>query len=336
MLQIKSLSNKAISAYVLVKNLQHYFVDQLENITIAKISTKPFKKVEWLRDQGKHGGGVRYVSTNKAMFNSASVNVSQVYYTNDVGINPASATALSTIIHPKNPFSPSVHIHISWTEMKTDKGYWRLMADLNPAIENKTVTDVFMQHLKMAAPEHYALASTQGWCYFYIPALERHRGVVHFYLEEYNSKDELADFNLAKKFGKTIIQGYLDLLTQTLKTQLFATAKDYQKQLAYHTLYLFQVLTLDRGTTSGLLAHKQNDLGIMSSLPSDIDKHLLTTWKHKLIMPQDKLLAAIVQVLPNDVPCHIDTKIKYLLAQVIRQHYKLYPQALYMLAKATN
>ena len=45
-----------------------------------------------------------------------------------------SATALSVILHPQNPHAPSMHFHISWTEMKSGEGSWRMIADLNPAI----------------------------------------------------------------------------------------------------------------------------------------------------------------------------------------------------------
>jgi len=33
--------------------------------------------------------------------------------------------------------------------------------------------------------------------------------------------------------------------------------------------------TADRGTTSGLLVHDENDVGILGSLPSHVDKKLL-------------------------------------------------------------
>ena len=38
-----------------------------------------------------------------------------------------------------------------------------------------------------------------------------------------------------------------------------------------HSLF-FQVLTLDRGTTHGLLAHGDNDVGTLGSLPNFVSK----------------------------------------------------------------
>ena len=333
MYRTKAQSIKALAANTLVEDLQRYFVSQLNTVSGSEAVNKSFKPVEWFRDQGRHGGGVRYVATNEHLFNRASVNVSQIHYDDDSSKNLASATALSTIIHPQNPYAPSVHMHISWTELKNGKGYWRMMADLNPAIENQDDALLFSHELKKVASEQYELASAQGDRYFYIPALERHRGVSHFYLEEYNSDNAQADFNLAKKLGVAVIDCYVALLKQAVQNYPIPTDEDYSKQRNYHTLYLFQVLTLDRGTTSGLLVHDQNDVGIMGSLPANINKALLGSWKQKLASPQDQLLSDILAVLPDQAPCPIDDQIKSALANVVRQHYRSNPKALSMQAQ---
>lgn len=325
----KAQSLKARAANTLAEELQSNFVKQLNEAA----GSKSFEAVEWFRDLGLHGGGVRYVANNDIFFNRASVNVSQIHYDDDDSKKLASATAISTIIHPQNPFAPSVHMHISWTEMKGGKGYWRIMADLNPAIENAEATAFFSESLKNIAPKQYELASAQGDRYFYIPALERHRGVSHFYLEEYSSNDIQADFILAKDFGKTVIDCYADIFRKANSKHLNPADEDFATQRAYHTLYLFQVLTLDRGTTSGLLVHDQNDVGIMGSLPAIIDKALLSTWVSKLAAPQDKLLEAILDVLPDEKPCAVDEKTKLVLADAVRQHYRSNPKALGMQAQ---
>lgn len=322
----QSISARAANS--LVEELQSYFVEQLNKAVGTNENQSAFQAVEWLRDQGVHGGGVRYVATNEVFFNRASVNVSQIHYDDDASKNLASATAISTIIHPQNPFSPSVHMHISWTEMKNGKGYWRMMADLNPAIEDAAATALFTETLQKVAPDQYELAAKQGGRYFSIPALNRHRGVSHFYLEEYSTNDAQTDFNLAKAFGEAVINCYVEIFAQANKKHTHPTDKDFEIQRAYHTLYLFQVLTLDRGTTSGLLVHDQNDLGIMGSLPASVDKKLLASWVEKMASPQDKLLMAIVDTLSDNTPCIVDEETKLALAKVVRQHYQTNPKAL--------
>jgi len=332
----KAQSINARAANSLVEELQQYFVTHLDEVVDTADDESSFQPVEWLRDQGLHGGGIRYVASNEVFFNRASVNVSQIHYDDDASKNLASATALSTIIHPMNPFAPSMHMHISWTEMKNGKGYWRMMADLNPAIEDADATALFTECLQNAAPEQYELAAEQGDRYFNIPALGRHRGVSHFYLEEYCTDKQQADFDLAKMFGEAVIDCYVSIFNKANKTHLNPTKDDFAKQQAYHSLYLFQVLTLDRGTTSGLLVHDQNDLGIMGSLPAIVDKALLSSWLEKMLSPQDKLLKAIVNTLSDEMPCMVDDKTKLALASAVREHYKSNPKALNMQAKGNT
>jgi len=334
--RIKAKSNCAATAYELIESLQTRFVDKLSVISKEQGSGEGFSPVEWFRDDGVHGGGVRYEGRDNVIFNRASVNLSQVQYDSDDSKSLASATAISTIIHPKNPLAPSVHMHFSWTEMKDGKGYWRLMADLNPSIENDAHKEKFAAVLEQAAPAQYAAAEAEGNQYFFIPALGRHRGITHFYLEAYNTDDAAADLALTKKVGEAAIDCYCEILNSVLQSKAIATDQEEKKQLDYHTLYLFQVLTLDRGTTSGLLVHDQNDIGIMGSIPSHINKPLLASWKDKMKTPQDELLITLLNCLPDADVCLVDEAVKQKLASGVRSHYKSHPEAINMQARGNT
>ena len=294
-----------------------------------------FSEVEWLRDEGRHGGGTRFEVGDTPVFNRASVNVSQVHYDDDPNKRLGSATALSTIVHPRHPHAPSVHIHISWTQMRDGKAYWRMMADLNPSIPHEPATRAFEAAMLEAAPEQHADAVVAGDRYFYIPALERHRGVYHFYLEGYVTDDPAADETRASTTGTAAIDAYVEVLDRALRDASAPSAADTTAQLHYHTLYLFQVLTLDRGTTSGLLVHDQNDVGILGSLPSHVDRNLLASWHDRVQAPQDELLDALVAALGSQSPAPVDLEAKRALAQVVRQHYRAHPEALKMQASGT-
>jgi len=317
----------------MILSLQTLFVKGLERVS----DDVQFKKTSWLRDEGQHGGGSRYSTGDNDYFDRASVNVSQVHYDDLPEKKLASATALSTIIHPRNPRAPSMHMHISWTEMKGEgsepgRGYWRMMADLNPSIENADDTEAFIECLRNVAPNQYDEASAQGARYFYIPALERHRGVAHFYLENYSSDDPRTDKDLAKAMGEAVIDCYLNILCQRMTGNDEVSGSDSAFQLAYHTLYFFQVLTLDRGTTSGLLVHNQNDVGIMGSLPSHVDKTLLASWRERLPEPQGLLLDRILEALPGGETSLVDMDVKIAVARAVREHYQMYPEALQLQA----
>jgi coproporphyrinogen III oxidase len=290
-----------------------------------------FECTTWERDGGRHGGGDRWGTGGHAVFNRASVNVSQVHYDDDPGKKLASATALSTIIHPAHPRAPSLHLHISWTEMRDAPSYWRVMADLNPSIEDPAATRAFVARLQAVAPAVFAEAAAQGDRYFWIPALARHRGVAHFYLENYHTDRLADDAALARTVGETTIDTYAELVRGALAGHAAPTADDRARQLAYHTTYLFQVLTLDRGTTSGLLVHDQNDVGILGSLPSHIDRALLASWARRVAPPIDGLVRDLVAAIPvaaDGAPSPVDPVTKQALAGVVRAFYRAHPEAL--------
>lgn len=335
-MRIPAKSPEAKIASQLVEELQTYFVGKLNDISHSLGKEKEFEALEWERDEGIHGGGVRYEARDETVFDRASVNVSQVHYDEDETKKLSSATAISTIIHPTNPHAPSMHMHISWTQMRDGEGYWRIMGDLNPTLKN----DVFQRDFEMAldrtADEYYEEGAAQGDRYFNIPVLNRTRGISHFYLENFNTGDFEADRIFAFKMGKAMIDAYIGITLQALQYYVGYTAEEKAIQLDYHTLYLFQVLTLDRGTTSGLLVHDQNDVGIMGSIPSHVNRELLASWVALMPKPQDALVLALLDALPNEVPTPVDVETKKKLANAVRAHYKKYPEALSMQASGNS
>ncbi len=334
MLRIPAKSPQAKEAYGLVKGLQSYFVTKLNAVALSYGEGKSCEAVVWGRDGGKHGGGSRYEARDTIVFNSGSVNVSQVHYDDNEKKKLGSATAISTIIHPRNPHAPSMHMHISWTQMRDGYGYWRIMADLNPSILSESDLDkkIFSATLKEATGTLYEEGAAQGDRYFNIPVLGRTRGVSHYYLEDYNSGNFEADKAFAKLVGESVIDKYIAILSAKLASYPNFTKEKSEEQLAYHTLYLFQVLTLDRGTTSGLLVHDQNDVGIMGSIPSHVNRNILEKWQELMPKPQDELVAALLKTLPNVSPTPVEEKTKKALANAVRKHYKKHPEALSMQA----
>ncbi len=239
-------------------------------------------------------------------------------------------------------------MHISFTELKSGRNYWRLMADLNPSAF-PGVQAAWAQGLKqqflgalvenvrpLLGDDVYIEALNEGERYFYIPALERHRGVAHFYLEAFTHKDFEHEKQLAHVFGTTVINIYTEILKQQLALSVEVTDTERLRQLNYHTLYFFQVLTLDRGTTSGLLIHSQNDRGVLGSLPSHVNVRLLENWVAQMPETHKHLLSDLIAVLRQEPVEHrLNTEVilvsedaKLMLADAVRKHYAQYPENL--------
>jgi coproporphyrinogen III oxidase len=331
-MRIMASSPRAKEAYKLVEGLQHYFVRKLDDVSHALGADRRAEPVEWMRDEGKHGGGIRFETRDESVYDRGSVNISQVHYDDDESKRLSSATALSTIIHPNNPHAPSMHMHISWTEMRDGSGYWRVMGDLNPSLKNDVFKRDFDRAIEKVTGDLYEEGRAQAERYFYIPVLGRTRGVSHFYLEGYNSGDFDKDMRFAERFAKTLIDAYIGITLQALQYYRTYTAEEKAIQLEYHTLYLFQVLTLDRGTTSGLLVHEQNDIGIMGSIPSHVNRPLLYSWLERMPKPQDRLLLSLIEALPEGDRVLVDETVKKRLANAVRKHYMMFPEALAMQA----
>ena len=330
-------SPHATRARALLLRLRETFAERLACVGEAAGCEGPQQPappavVEWLRDGGHHGGGDRRLLGADTGFVSASLNFSQVHYDDMPDKTLGSATALSCIVHPLQPSAPSLHLHLSWTQMKRGAGSWRLMADLNPSTEIAEDTTLFVRRMDAVCGLLSGEARRRGDDYFFIPALNRSRGVAHYYFERFAPPEIVAGDSFARAFGAAAIDAYVDILARRMADGSSPTEAELTAQRAYHTLYLYQVLTLDRGTTSGLLVHDQNDEGILASLPPVVDVALLESWIEKTPPPQDKLLSAICEVLRAHGEGPLEGGGKLRLARLLRQHYADHPEALRMQA----
>ena len=95
--------------------------------------------------------------------------------------------------------------------------------------------------------------------------IRRCRGVSHFFLSDYHTDSVEEDLAFAAGFVREMICGYLGLVLNYKQDLPEVREDEKAQQLAYHTLYFFQVMTLDRGTTAGLLVHDENDEGTLGS-----------------------------------------------------------------------
>lgn len=333
-MRIPAQSEEAKEVKLLLSGLQVYFVSKLNALALKFGKGKSCRSVIWECDNGKHGGGKRYEARDGSLFNQASVNVFQVHYEEVKHKAFDSSTVLSATIHPHNPHLPSLHLYISWEQMKEEQGSWHLIADLDPSILNESNLDknIFSATVKKAVGKLYEEGTAEGDSYFNIPVLGRQRGVSHYYLKEYHSGKFEEDKALMHGAAESVINSYLEILTAKLSEYPTFTEEKKEEQLAYHTLYLFQILTHDRNTVKHLLDHDQDDLGILSALPSAINRDILSLWVEKLPAPKDLLLKQILKVLPNAVPTPVDDKTKRVLANTMRKHYKKHPEALSVLA----
>ena len=339
-------SQRAREVLTRLTALQGRFREGLDALSARFGDGERLTRADWLRDGGAHGGGWRYGGQERAPFdggllNRASLNISCVHYDDQPSKALSSATALSCIIHPAHPEAPSLHTHISWTELRGGEGGgWRLMADLNPSLPREEDRARFVEELderlSALAPQWRAYARAQGDKYFEIPSLGRRRGVAHFYLEQWRSGDEEEDARVAVGFGERVISTYLSILAGALEragSPREATEEQRAAQLSYHSAYFLQVLLLDRGTSSGLLVHDQNDRGVLGSLPQRVSTTLLREWVALQPPLQGELLTLLLAALPDAPVVTLTDDLRATLARECRSFYRAHPAALDLQAR---
>ena len=75
MKRINATSETSKQALNLVTSMQSFFAEKLENLSLSFEKKKKFEAIEWFRNQGHNGGGLRLVVEDSAVFNRASINV---------------------------------------------------------------------------------------------------------------------------------------------------------------------------------------------------------------------------------------------------------------------
>ena len=71
-------SASAAKAYGLVEALQARFVRKLEAFSQTMGCDRKFEPIEWFREQGEYGGGVRLVATDEQNFNRAMATAAKI------------------------------------------------------------------------------------------------------------------------------------------------------------------------------------------------------------------------------------------------------------------
>ncbi|MDQ7047359.1 MAG: coproporphyrinogen III oxidase, partial [Sulfurovum sp.] len=317
-------SEETKEVHLLFSGLQVYFVSKLNALALQFGEGKSTKSVSWDCDKGKHGEGKHYEARDKSLFNQASVAVSHIHYEDNKNKVLEYLLAFSSTIHPENPHVPSLHLSMSREKLKGHKACWKLVADFNPSILNEASLDqnIFLHTLEKSAGNFYEEGIDKGNSYFYIDEVDRYRGVSHYYLEDYRGRNFEEEKLFILALYESLIECYLDIVSAKLRLHPSYTLEKKEEQLAYHTLYLFQVLIQDRDTRVALLECDKNDLGVLASLPSEINRDILSLWGEKMTDTQNLLLKKILKVLPKVVPTPIDDKCKKKLANTLRKHYK--------------
>jgi coproporphyrinogen III oxidase len=244
-----------------------------------------FQTDEWERNAGKGGGGKTRVMDLGNVFEKAGVNSSVVY-------GPVTETmkkmlqmdgrswfacGLSLVIHPRNPYVPTVHANWRFFELYDDEGYVKDRwfgggTDLTPYYLfeedarhfHKTLRDT----LDTVDPELYPLYKKNCDAYFSNTHREGETrgigGIFYDHLRPVSEADAEHWLNFQQLNGNSFLEAYLPIVRKR-KDTLYGDRETFWQEIRRGRYVEFNLIH-DRGTLFGLKTKGRIE-SILMSLP---------------------------------------------------------------------
>jgi coproporphyrinogen III oxidase len=268
------------------------FIDDLQNRICAALETADgkatFIRDEWHRAEGRGGGGVSRIITNGNVFEKAGVNTSVVHgkvtpkMRKSLQLDGAKwfACGLSLVLHPFNPFIPTVHANYRYFELYNKEDHvcdqwFGGGADLTPYYLFEEDARHFHQIHKNACDEFdekfYPLFKKNCDDYFVnMHRSDERRGIGGIFFDR-RKPGELQDldfwFNCCKRCGDALLKAYLPIVERR-KNMIFTREQKHWQEIRRGRYVEFNLIH-DKGTLFGLKTQGRTE-SILMSLPPTV------------------------------------------------------------------
>ncbi|MEN8702929.1 MAG: oxygen-dependent coproporphyrinogen oxidase [Polaribacter sp.] len=290
--------------YTYIENLQDAITSKLEEIDgIAK-----FKEDLWQRKEG--GGGRTRVIENGAVFEKGGVNISAVYgelpevLRNQFKVKEGNffACGLSLVLHPVNPFVPTVHANWRYFEMYDKKGnivtqWFGGGQDLTPYYLFDEDAIHFHTVCKNACDKHnldfYPKFKKTCDNYFWNAHRNEARGVGGLFFDYLKQTDEVSiedRYSFVTEIGNSFLESYVPIAKKRKNNDYSQNHKDWQE--VRRGRYVEFNLVHDRGTLFGLKTNGRIE-SILMSLPPVVQ------WKYNHQPAENSPEEKLLKVLAN-------------------------------------
>lgn len=267
--------------YSYIQQLQDTICNKLEEID----QKAKFKQDLWSREQG--GGGRTRVIENGNVFEKGGVNISKVYgelpkamqdyfKVKDVDFF---ACGLSLVLHPKNPFTPTVHANWRYFEMYDKEGnvvksWFGGGQDLTPYYLFEEDAIHFHAISKKACDKHnsefYPQYKKQCDDYFWNTHRNESRGIGGLFFDYLQPNEEMSSekwFNFVTEIGDSFLEAYVPIVEK--RKDLPYTDENRKWQEIRRGRYVEFNLIHDKGTLFGLKTNGRIE-SILMSLPPHV------------------------------------------------------------------
>lgn len=264
-----------------VYSLQDHICEVLEETDGKAL----FRTDEWQRAEGKGGSGITKIISNGNVFEKGGVNTSVVFgkvtdtMRNQLKLDGDKwfACGLSLVLHPVNPYVPTVHANWRYFELYNEEGYvidrwFGGGTDLTPYYLFEEDAKHFHRSLKNTLDPFgenlYPTYKQQCDDYFVNQHRNKEtRGIGGIFYDHLRAEDE-AELEKLLSFQKANGDAFLDAylpIVQKRKDTLYG-AKEIEWQEIRRGRYVEFNLLHDRGTVFGLKTNGRTE-SILMSLP---------------------------------------------------------------------
>lgn len=267
--------------YQYIQNLQDAITSKLEAID----SKARFEEDLWERPGG--GGGRTRVIQNGNVFEKGGVNISAVHGTlpesmqSYFGVKDAHffACGLSLVIHPKNPFVPTVHANWRYFEMYNQQGdivdqWFGGGQDLTPYYLFEEDAKHFHKTCKRACDKHHSnfYNTYKKRCddYFWNTHRNEARGIGGLFFDYCRPKPNfsLDDwYRFVTEIGDSFLEAYTPIVEKRKNTPYNQSHRNWQE--IRRGRYVEFNLVHDKGTLFGLKTNGRIE-SILMSLPPHV------------------------------------------------------------------
>jgi coproporphyrinogen III oxidase len=297
-----------------MKDKFYNYIQQLQDTICSGLEQADgkavFKQDLWERPEG--GGGRTRVIENGNVFEKGGVNISAVHgklpqaMQHYFGVQEADffACGLSLVLHPKNPFVPTVHANWRYFEMYDASGnviqsWFGGGQDLTPYYLFEEDAKHFHSVCKTACDKHnlefYPKYKKQCDDYFWNAHRGEARGVggLFFdYLKPTETQTSEDWYNFVTEIGNSFLNGYLPIVEKRKNQSYTQANRDWQE--IRRGRYVEFNLIHDKGTLFGLKTNGRIE-SILMSLPP----HVQWVYDHKPEKGSEE--EKLVQVLENPI-----------------------------------
>lgn len=257
---------------------QEKFIDMLTNTVDPKLV---WKRDAW-RYEDDQGGGLTCIVENHPIIEKAAVNFSHIHghkmpsaaSENRKNLQDASfsATGVSIIVHPHNPFVPTVHANFRFFEAypKNSATVWWFGGgyDLTPYYPFQADSQLWHDNARLTCQPFsenlYHQLKQQCDEYFYLKHRQEPRGIGGIFFDDLNQWPIEQCMSFIEQHADNFLITYQKILALRMHTKFSETHKAFQQYRRGR--YVEFNLLYDRGTKFGLASQGRTS-SILASLP---------------------------------------------------------------------